>query len=350
MPSPLGIDAPPQNAVPDISQFISVAQQQIAGTGSGASDVTDAITNQGKVAQESAAATAASLEGRQALLTKTYGDLSKEFEVQQAHETDTAKGIGDARIGEAKVALARSGVTDAQGGFRAPVTGAENDLESTIGQIADKYSVKQEEAADAFASNIQQLSEQIVQAKNSGNEAWAATLTSVAQLKYQQNQQVLSLAQQMQAAQSQAEKDAWQQYMDVVNMQHQQETLDLAYHASAREDASAARAAAADVDHSGIYSNFKLKPSQSGPSNAGLTFTDKSGKTIPAAEYAKQSGKSVIDVLSGSNDPGDREFIAKYKELQQQIADSTDPDTTAKQANALISRDFSHIVGQNKLF
>ena len=325
---------PPLPTVPDISQFLSTAQQQLEGPNSGYSQLVTAQENQANQIPTDTAATVSSLQQQQGLLQTTYSDLSKEFDVEEGQEQNTAAQTGTANIGAAQVAEAQSGTTNAQGAFNAPVTSAQQAYQSNVAQIAAKYGAKQTDITDALASNQQQLATQIVQAQNSGNEAYASALTSLAQFQYTQNQQVISLAQQAQTAQTQFEQQSWTDYMDSVR--------------SDAEEATIGHLAAEDAKLEEPTTDTYTQNT-----SGGLQFTNKDGSPITAAAYAKATGASIVDVLSQSNDPNDQAFIGAYNAVQQQIAtapDSTAADLAIKKGNADLQAQYPEIVGQETLF
>lgn len=239
--SAFGITPPAPPSAPDISQYISIASQQI---GQGASDVNSAILNQATVQQGSDASLAADEQTNKTILQKTYGDLASEFQVEQKQETAAATEKGKEQVGSTQVAAARSGVdTGSAGAFAAPIKAAQADTAAQIAQIAATYGAKETDIADTLAGNLQQVQEKIDQYTADGNTAMAGALTQVAQLKYEQQQQTISLAQQMASAESQYEQQSWKDYMDEVNAQHQQATLDVM---SARLEQTASNEATAN--------------------------------------------------------------------------------------------------------
>lgn len=311
--APFGITPPSLPAVPDISTYVGIASQQLNTPGF--QGIVDAQTNQANVIQQNTASTVASLQGSTSLLQKTYGDLSNEFTVEQQQEDQQAEQTGTARVGAAKAANAAAGVTNAQGSFAAPVTGAQNDLTSSIAEIADKYGAKQTDIADTLASNLQQVQQQIVQAQNDGNTQYAAALTNVASLKYQQQQQIVDLAQQMQSAQTTYEQNTWKDYMDVVSAQHQSDTLDIMN------------------EKLGVELKQDAGPQKTTNNAGGLGFTDKNGNPIDAATYAKQTGQDLISVMSQSKDPTDQAFVSEYNQWQAVIQNPNSPGSQSFLSN-----------------
>lgn len=334
---PLGVQPPSLPSVPDISAYIDVATKQL---NPGFGDILDAVTKQGQQQAAGFQKLAADTLSGESIVQKTYGDLSNEFKVEQDIEAKQAEEIGKARIGEAKVAGAAAGVTAGQGSFRAPVTGAENDLTSTIATIAEKYGAKQEDIANTLTASIQQIQQKADEYLIQGNNTMADTLTQVAQLKYQQQQQITGLAQQMQSAQTTYEQNTWKDYMDMVSAQHQQATLDVML---ARLSISDRNASLAEKRFEASQSTPQVTVNKDG----GYGFYDKTGNPIDAASYAKLTNRSITQVLSGSKDPKDVEFVQNYNEWMKQIATG---GATKEQAQAALGGLYPEIMGTSGIF
>ena len=228
--APFGI-TPPSSQAPstNIADYVSLAQQTMQATGQtdATAGVASALTNQANTVQSDTTKTVAALTNTQSQLSKTYGDLSDEFKVEESQAQSEEQLTGSANIGAAQVAQARSGVDTAAGGaFAAPVTAATQEMQSKIQDISDQYGAKQQDVTDALASNLDQIATQIVQAQSSGDEQAAALLTSVAQVKQQQATDQATLAEQMEASSITAYQDAWKDYNDEVNAAKDSETLD----------------------------------------------------------------------------------------------------------------------------
>jgi len=74
------------------------------------------------------------------------------------------------------------------------------------------------------------------------------------------------------------------------------------------------------------------KPQRDVNESGGYTFYDDKGNPISAAEYAGMTGKGVGEVLQGSLDPGDIEFLKKYETFK---AAASDPQVTQEETGYL---------------
>jgi hypothetical protein len=318
--APFGVTPPPQPTAPDFTQYLATAAAQLAP---GSTDVYNAITAQGTQAQSDAATTVADINADKTIAQQTYADLSKEFATNEGIETGQAQQTGQANVGAARVANAAAGVTNATGAFNAPVASAQVAEQNTVAQIAEKYGAQQTDITDTLNANIQQLQDKADAATAQGNDAYAAALTQVAQLKYQQQQQTVTLAQQMATAESQYEQENWKDYMDEVNAQHQQETLDVMNgRLAVEEQNSAVEAQKLDIEEQQLAG-----PQKATNSAGGLSFTDKNGNPIDAATYAKNTGQDLISVVSQSKDPTDQAFVSDYNSWNSVIQNPSSPDS-----------------------
>lgn len=338
---------PPVPTGVDFTQYLDVAAQQV---GAGTSDIYNAETNAATVQQQNLNQQATNTNAQISTVQKQYGDLSKEFSTEQAQETGVATQQGQAGIGAAEVGLAKAGIDQGAGGsFAAPVAQAKNDFKQSIAAIADKYGAKQQDLTDTLTANVQQLQQQAQAYTSQGNQVMADLATTLANQKYQQNQQVTSLAQQMAAATTKAEQDAWKDYMDLVTAQHEADTLAVS---EERLGLSEAR-----------LNQSLSTPSVSTNSVGGLQFSDKNGNGITAADYAKQTGKSLISVLSGSKDASDKAFVQDYSSIANWVTAGKVTDDSlasiginkgstfdASKANALLKSSYPEILGTNNVF
>lgn len=308
--TPFGITPPPLPSVPDLSQYVSTASNLLKSTGQADAETAtqNAILNQGKVALEGSQATVQGLQQQQTTLQKTYSDLASEFKVEEQQAQSQEQITGSANIGAAQVAAAKSGIDPSAGGaFAAPVTAAKQDMQAKIQDIATQYGAKEKDIADTLAGNLDQINSQIIQAQTSGNNAYAAVLTQVAQLKQQQTSEIASLAEQMQTAQTQYEQQAWKDYMDEVNAQHQQATLDLMAARLAQTAANEARTNA--------IAEERLAISEKNASGT-LTFTNNGGDLQFFNSKTKQP-VSLSSYLASNTPDGNVDPRAAVAFLQQ---------------------------------
>jgi hypothetical protein len=227
MATPYNIPAPPAPTAPDITQYVDIAKKQLDP---GFSDLTAATTAQGAATAATFNQEATDTTAQVTTLQKQYGDLESEFKTQEALDTgaaqksgDYALGVAKERVGAAEASLGAAGVGNAQGSFRAPVTQAENaatqtaqDTADQISKIAASYGAKEQDITDTLDANTQQLQQKAAEYRMQGNEALAGAVTKVAQMTYEHEQQITSLAQQMSAAETTYEQNNWKDYMDLV--------------------------------------------------------------------------------------------------------------------------------------
>ena len=77
----------------------------------------------------------------------------------------------------------------------------------------------------------------------------------------------------------------------------------------------------------------------------GMSYFNKSGKPITAYKFAKDNNMSVADVLAGSRDPGDQNFVDAYWKGMQSIGGFKDDGTAITEKDVMdeLKAGFSHI-------
>lgn len=326
--------------VKPLTDYLSLAQTQLdAGYSAVTNDTTAAYT------AEAAGYTnlAAQQKAQEPLVKASYAALAADLQNSQGVETQNAQQTGQQNIGAAKASGAASGLSDAQGAFKTPITAAQNDLQSKLATISTTYNVKQDDLTQQLNASVEQLETQAAQYEQQGLSVQAEGAKQMASMAYEHQQQIDSLAQQFQAADTTAAKQAFTEYIDLVKQDQTNQRLDL-------QEQTLANTEQVDQQRLGIEAKSAGKTSVSPVttnSAGGLNFTNGAGSPITASDYAKLSGQSLVSLLSQSKDPTDKEFIKNYKVAQQQVAAGT---ATAGEANASLQSMYPNITGNNTLF
>lgn len=219
-PAPSAPASPPD----PLDQYLADARAQLDP---GFKDVLTTTEEAGKIQSQNLLDLATRTLNREPLVRQTYANLAAELDQSKATETTQAQDIGEQNIGEAKASLASAGVENAQGSFRAPVTAQEKALQANIASIADKYNVKQETLTQQLNADVASLEDQAAQYQAQGNQAAADTLTKLAQLKADHDSQIQQLARQEFQAATQAQKEAFNEQLQMMKLDQANERLNI---------------------------------------------------------------------------------------------------------------------------
>lgn len=260
---------------------------------------------------------------REPLVRQTYANLAAEFAASQNRETNVAARIGEQNIGGARASVAATGVENAQGAFQAPITAQQDKLMSDIGNIADKYNLKQETLTSEMNSSLQDLYDKADQYKLTGQSEYSKAMMDIANIKIQQQKDALSLAQEMYSNDMEMKK--WEQQIADNERNYQLELRK--YNESVREfgisqanskaNASATAAAAAAKD-------YKYTEQKDAAGNVtGLNFVDDRGMPTAPLEYFQAKGAGTINVddmkrvFASSVNGGDQDIAASIGIMQR---------------------------------
>jgi hypothetical protein len=224
-PNSLLANAPALPSIPDISQFTTAAQNQLDP---GFNNVVSALQNQGNQQKATDQMLAQQQKDQMTTVQKNYADLANELNVNQGIETQQAQQTGLENVSSAESAMAKSGIDQsAQGAFAAGKYSAQENAKLNLSNIAARYNAKQTDLTDALNSNLQQLNQKYDQYMQQGNMDSANMVSQIAQVQYQHQQQITTLAQQFEASYIKSEQDVWKDYMDVASLQMKVNTYNL---------------------------------------------------------------------------------------------------------------------------
>ena len=284
------------------------------------------IKTAGDITTKSFDTLAANVQNQEPLIRSQYAALAESLSVDKKNNLDFAAKQDQASVGNAQAAAASAGLSQATGSFYQPVQSAQDHAVKDQTDISLRYQADSQKNQATMNSEIGQLNTKAAEYTAQGQQALAQVYKETAQLKSSFDQQARSLASAYVAAANEQAKFQIQEK----HLQLQEE------HNASMEQISAERMNLAEQRYSDSQKTAEVKITGSG----GYNFFDAKGQAIPAAEYAKLTHNTLMEVMGGSNDPNDRDFVATYQSAQQKIAKG---DTTRSQATANLNRLFTNL-------
>lgn len=282
-PSSSGGSAPAPASPPDpLDSYLADARAQL---NPGFQDVLDTTKQAGEIKAQNFSDLATQTLNREPLVRQTYANLAAELDLSKATEEKTAQQIGEQNIGEAKAALAGAGVENAQGSFRAPVTAQENKLAGDISSIEANYGLKQGTLTQQLNADVSQIEDQAAQYKMQGNQALADTLTELAKLKSDHDSAIQQLARQEFQAATQAEKEAFNEQLQLMKMDQEAQRTNLMIARLGQTESNAQTRAEAAI----VSANKTASRDILGKATSYLNSPSLSNPWATAFNYAKQA-------------------------------------------------------------
>lgn len=240
-----------------VQPYQNYVNQASADLNTGFSNVLTATQNAANAANTSDVNMANNLLNKQLpLVQQSYANLQQELSQEQKNETSATQEAsnyaaqqGTYNIQSAQAALAQSGAENAQGRFSSSVSQAQSAAQNTNDQyalklqnIADTYGVKQQDIVNQMNQSVEALTEQAAQYQAQGQQALAQSSLQIAQLNYNQNQQIQNLAMQMNTVATQQAQAAYTDYINSVKLDQANQRLTIMdNHYKAMENAANTR-------------------------------------------------------------------------------------------------------------
>lgn len=309
-PGPSAAQQPADASSPfDFNGYYKSALEQLKP---GYDQESSAVSQSGQIQQNTFETLAKNVEKQEPIVRQQYAALAEQFKARNQQEVATADRVGTADMGNAKAALANSGLSTATGSFYQPVAEAEASHQDRLSKISTSYNADSTKLQADMSKETTQLESEASQYRAQGSNVMATVIERQAELKSKFDNSARTLASDyLKAANDQQKFEIQERRLDL-SEKHQQQMEELA---------QARLAFSESKSSNGSMNQYKAKYGQHKDASSGdvvhdgVTFYGPGGEKVTAATFLRgrtgtDPSRSQIAAIIGNSGKADDERVA----------------------------------------